>query len=92
MRTVWMRELIKDKFQANAQDRPTDQSTRTVADLMNDISKSDDGVVKMSIGESEYLQSSLHEEFADAIINQFGELGGLLSSWHNDALEQGAKR
>ena len=92
MRTVWMRELIKDKSQSNIPDTSTEQGKRTVVDLVGDISKSDDGVVKMTIGESEYLQSSLHDEFADAIINHFGELGGLVSDWHNDALEQGITR
>ncbi|EJK53274.1 hypothetical protein THAOC_27318 [Thalassiosira oceanica] len=92
MRTVWMRELIKDNSKASVGDRPTDQGKRTLVDLVSDISKSDDGVLKMTIGESEYLQSSLHDEFADAVLNHFGELGGLLSDWHNDAFGQGITR
>jgi len=86
MRTVWTRELIggsdlNDKS-ANSGDK-AEKAQRSVTDLVNDISKSD-GAIKMSIGESEFLSQSLHEEFSDAILDQFDDLSGLLMGWHQE--------
>jgi hypothetical protein len=57
---------------------------RSVSDLVNDIAKSGDGVLKMSIGASEFLSQSIHTEFSDAILDRFGDLGDLLVRWHRE--------
>jgi len=87
MRTVWTRELIggsdqKDKT-INGENK-SEKAQRSVTDLMNDISKSDGSVLKMSIGESEFLTQSLHEEFSDATLDRFSGLSGLLMQWHEE--------
>lgn len=88
MRTVWTRELIiddRDKKDSGAKDRhESDAKTqRSVTDLVKDVSKSD-GVLQMSIGASEFLSESVHEEFSDAILDRFGDLSGLLMQWHEE--------
>ena len=57
---------------------------RSVSDLVNDIAKSEDGVLKMSIGASEFLSQTIHTEFSDAILDRFGDLGALLLKWHSE--------
>ncbi|KAL3757645.1 hypothetical protein ACHAWU_009490 [Discostella pseudostelligera] len=73
MRTVWSRELIGVEIKQ-----------RSVSDLVNDIAKSEDGVLKMSIGPSEFLSQSIHTEFSDAILDRFGDLGDLLVRWQRE--------
>lgn len=89
MRTVWARELIggsvNDK-RDNGSKEGTEkkQQQRDVNDLLNDVSNSDKGVLKMAIGGSDFLSESLHDEFSDAILDRFDELSGLLTKWHNE--------
>ena len=87
MRTVWTRELIGGSQNDLSQDKveSNQQQQRSVTDLANDVAKSD-GVLKMAIGESEFLSNSLHDEFSDAILDRFGDLFGLLSRWHEEGL------
>jgi len=89
MRTVWTRELIggSDFDNNNKNDSVKSDSKkkeRSVTDLVNDVSKSKDGILTMSIGASEFLTNSLHEEFSDAILDRFGDLSGLLMRWHEE--------
>lgn len=94
MRTVWVRELIGKK-QTNIEEdkQTTQQQERTVEDLEKEIAKQR-GVLRMTIGESEFLKTSLHEEFSDAILDRFDELGDLLIGWHEYGLgeQQAPKR
>ena len=99
MRTVWTRELINgssgisssssssnnDQKEKMAQDvgKESAQKQRSVTDLVNEVSKSD-GVLKMSIGESEFLSQSLNDEFRDVIPDRFGDLSGVLMQWHGE--------
>jgi len=89
MRTVWTRELIggsaNDKGDKGSKELvEKKQQQRDVNDLVNDVSNSDKGVLKMAIGESDFLSESLHLEFSDAILDRFDELSGLLTKWHNE--------
>ena len=52
------------------------QQQRGVNDLVNDVSNTDN-VLKMAIGESDFLSESLHDEFSDAILDRFDKLTGL---------------
>ena len=89
MRTVWTRELIggsaNDKGDNGSKEIvEKKQQERDVDDLVKDVSNSDKGVLKMAIGESDFLSESLHLEFSDAILDRFYELSGLLTKWHNE--------
>lgn len=90
MRTVWTRELVggdtaaKGNMNRVATDgKEYEKKQRTVNDLVNDVSKSD-GALKMTIGESDFLSESLHDEFCDAVIERLGDLSGLLMRWHGE--------
>lgn len=90
MRTVWSRELLHklDDFADSSVNNKNsghslEKESRTVRDLMSDIAKSD-GLIKMSVGESDFLRDSLHEEFCDAILDRFIDLSDLLVSWHEE--------
>jgi hypothetical protein len=103
MRTVWSRELIIGRSDNN--NNPADGkssgistvvateegSSRTVGDLANDEAKSD-GVLTMAIGESEFLKESLQEEFCDAILDRFDDLGDLLLGWHEEGTAMAGRR
>ena len=88
MRTVWARELIggsaNDKADNGSKEIAKKQQQRGVNDLVKDVSNSDNGVLKMAIGGSDFLSESLHDEFSDAILDKFDELSGLLTKWHNE--------
>lgn len=93
MRTVWSRELIgcsdtstdrNDSSNNIVNGNSVEVKQRSVSDLVNDIAKSGDGVLKMSIGASEFLSQSIHTEFSDAILDRFGDLGDLLVRWHRE--------
>ena len=80
MRTVWTRELIGGSANDRAvkEDEESEEKQQRLADdLVNDVSKSD-GVLKMAIGASDFLTESLQDEFCDAILDRFEDLGGLL--------------
>ncbi|KAL7549839.1 hypothetical protein ACHAWF_013095 [Thalassiosira exigua] len=93
MRTVWSRELVGggaandgggggakvDGEEGDAQER-----RRSVADLVADVSNSDQRIVTMSVGASDYLGGTLREEFADAVLDRFEDLGDLLERWHRE--------
>lgn len=57
MRTAWARELIgggvNEKGDKDSKEAEKKQQQRGVNDLVNDVSNSDDGVLKMAIGESD---------------------------------------
>lgn len=90
MRSIWIRELISKKPNAvktqKIQQMKIQKEKRTVNDMENEITKQN-GVLKMAIGESEFLASSLHEEFSDAILDRFDGLSDLLLGWHEDGLK-----
>jgi FMN phosphatase YigB (HAD superfamily) len=91
MRSVWVRELIAKQQNLNASNEADTQQNerRSVQDLENEIAKQN-GVLKMAIGESEFLANTLHEEFSDAILERFDELSDLLIGWHDEGLREQA--
>jgi FMN phosphatase YigB (HAD superfamily) len=82
MRSVWARELVLDKQvdYAFSEGKPK----RSVEALVKDVSKNE--VVKMQVGATDYLVNSLHQEFADAIVDRFGEVATVLNAWHSEGL------
>ncbi len=91
MRSVWVRELIggAEAFGGGSgAPSPGGKNKRLVEDLVNDIAKND-GPVKMEIGESDFLTSALHEEFSDAILDRFADLGDLLIQWNVEGSSEG---
>jgi len=102
MRSVWCRELVIDKINAAAAAAAASataaaakvergynaSSSRTVEDLVKEVSEKK--AIRMQVGSDDYLTDSLHREFADAIVDSFGDLGSLLSGWHDNALDASA--
>lgn len=85
MRSVWSRELVLGKLQAKqATDNTQSGSTRSVEDLVKEVSKMK--IVRMQVGSDDYLVDSFQREFADAVIDRFADLAGLLHDWHGEAL------
>ena len=91
MRSVWCRELIKGKEQS----MPT-TTTATTTTTNNEPSSSSSNlkkdldekkVVKMIIGTDDFLMNSIHDEFADAIVDEFREVSKVLSDWHLEGIE-----
>lgn len=85
MRSVWVRELIAKKQNEASAEPETPKVQRTLQELEEELAKQN-GVLKMAIGESEFLATSLHEEFSDAILEKFDELCDLLINWHEEGL------
>lgn len=89
MRSVWSRELVLHKFQ-NEETAPvvsaTGEKEKSVEDLVKQVSEMK--VVRMQVGADDYLADSLQQEFADAVIDRFEELGNLLHDWHRAALPE----
>ncbi|KAK1744064.1 HAD-like hydrolase superfamily phosphatase [Skeletonema marinoi] len=86
MRSVWVRELIggANAFGGGGEATAADSTTkRSVEDLVNDIAKNN-GAITMSIGDSDFLTSALHEEFSDAILDRFADLSDLLIQWNEE--------
>jgi FMN phosphatase YigB (HAD superfamily)/ribosomal protein L40E len=90
MRSIWVRELIaKNQSIITAKETSIQQKVeRTVQDLENE---KEDGVLKMAIGESKFLASTLHDEFSDAILEKFEQLENLLIGWHEEGLKEQAE-
>jgi FMN hydrolase / 5-amino-6-(5-phospho-D-ribitylamino)uracil phosphatase len=90
MRSVWCRELVRTNRSPVGRDASNDKAdaeaapSRTVEDLVTQVSEMK--VVRMEIGTDDYLAASLHEEFADAIVDRFADLGPLLNQWHGEGL------
>jgi len=88
MRTVWCRELVMEKIHAQqeaaSKSANSANNTRTVEELVKEVGETK--VLRMQVGSVDYLTDSLHREFADAIVDSFGDLGSLLNSWHEAAL------
>jgi FMN phosphatase YigB (HAD superfamily) len=94
MRSVWCRELVTTSSASAERIKSTDTKaaeavpSRTVEDLVKQVSEMK--VVKMEVGADDYLAASLHEEFADAVVDRFVELGPLLREWHSEGLHSNA--
>ena len=92
MRTVWSRELVMDKLQQQSNEQAaTKQSNDDTTNreerenlLMKKISE--EKIVKMTIGSEDFLADSIQSEFADAIVDEFLDVGRILQEWHEEGL------
>jgi FMN phosphatase YigB (HAD superfamily) len=90
LRSIWARELVLDKLTVEDQRTPSsaraDDATtkpRTVQDLVQTVGGMK--IIEMSIGADDYLAESLQSEFADAIVDQFGDIPEILNQWQVEA-------
>jgi hypothetical protein len=84
MRCVWSRELIQHKLETTQQSATSDAVEHSVEELVKEISSMK--VVNMQIGADDYLANSFESEFCDEVLDKFGDLGGLIDSWHAGGL------
>jgi FMN phosphatase YigB (HAD superfamily) len=82
MRSIWCRELIMDKL-AKEETKPEPKTNleefrKTVADQK---------MLTMSIGTDDYLTTTLHNEFADAIVDDFCNVAAVVLSWHEEGTQ-----
>ena len=85
MRTIWSRELVREKYGVPAASQPNRESQRTVEDLIRDVSANK--VLQMEIGGDDYLETSLQKEFSDAIVDNFRLIGNVIEQWHTEAVQ-----
>ena len=90
MRSIWCRELVKGKEQSFVSKNGSDGNDTTAnedtnkSNLEKDLA--DKKVVKMIIGSEDFLMTSIQSEFADAIVDEFQDVGKVLSEWHLEGL------
>lgn len=92
MRTVWARELVKKKLEVATSEKKTNDNGKGKLSPEKELLEfqkkvSEEPVVKMGIGSEDYLMESIQGEYADSIIDSFGELAGVLQKWHNESLQ-----
>lgn len=80
MSTVWSRELILDKIESTGGSPPTKEEKR-VEDFVKEISGKK--VIQMQVGAEDYLTDAFQSEFADAIVDRFGDLIHILMEWNS---------
>jgi len=86
MRTIWARELVRDKLinqEVWKTAAESSQQERTVEQLVKEISELE--VVEMQVGADNYLATSLQEEFADAVTDTFQGIATVLRQWQHEA-------
>jgi len=87
MRTVWARELVMNKTEVpKVSEKMSNEKLDNVEDFVKKVSEMK--VIKMEIGTDDYLVSGLQREFADATIDEFSELAGILKQWHEEAQKE----
>lgn len=82
MRTIWSRELVRQRIPGVKPDN--NANSRSVEQFVKEISGMK--VVKMEVGAADYLADSLQQEFADAAVDHFRDLGKVVSRWHEEGL------
>ncbi|CAB9527334.1 Inherit from NOG: had-superfamily hydrolase, subfamily ia, variant [Seminavis robusta] len=106
LRTIWARELILDKLQTQKVSKAKPQleasKEETIAAQYNQQPSEEQklvefqkkvnsqAVVKMAVGAEDYLTASIQQEFADAVIDNFEELPGVLRQWQEQSQPQSA--
>lgn len=83
MRSIWCRELIMDKL-------PKEEIKQKPKTDLVEFKKNvaDQAILKMSIGAEDYLMEALHDEFADAIVDDFRDVAKVISAWHGEGTRQ----
>lgn len=80
MRSIWSRELIAKPNEPTEKAKPK----KSVEELVKQVAGMK--VIEMTIGADDYLVDSIRSEFADAVVDSFGELGDVLAAWQESAL------
>lgn len=80
MRSIWARELIAKPNQPAKEAKPK----KSMEEFVKQVSEKK--VIEMTIGADDYLLDSIRSEFADAVVDTFGELGDVLTDWQQTAL------
>lgn len=83
MRSVWARELILDKMKENKETVVTTPK-KTVEEFVKEVSSKK--IIEMAVGADNYLVDSIRSEFADAVVDSFGEICDVLSEWQESAM------
>lgn len=81
MRSIWARELILSKTKAKAE---VEKPKKSMEEFVKEVA--DNKVIEMAVGADDYLVDSIRSEFADAVVDSFGELSEVLSEWQQNAL------
>lgn len=83
MRTIWARELVMDKLvlEETKRESRNEQSVEEFVKKMSELK-----AIKMEVGTDDYLANALQQEFADAVVDRFDDLGSVLHKWHDEAL------
>lgn len=99
MRTIWAQELILDKLEKTKETitaQYSDDDANTNKEIVSPEKEllqfqekiNSQTVVKMSVGAEDYLMSSIQQEFADAVIDDFSDLPNVLQKWHGQSMRQ----
>lgn len=86
MRTIWARELVRDKIVNGEVWRTAASSSkqgRTVEELVKEVAELE--VIEMQVGADNYLAASLEAEFADAVTDQFLDVATIVRQWQVEA-------
>lgn len=86
MRTIWARELVRDKVVTEDAWKTAAESSeqeRTVEELVKEVAELE--VVEMQVGADNYLANSMQAEFADAVADEFREVANILRRWQEEA-------
>lgn len=85
MRSIWAKELVRRKL--SPEQRPDLEANKTIKSLEEfEKEVSSQRVIQMQIGTQDYLMESLETEFADAVVDRFDQLTGIISQWHQQGL------
>jgi hypothetical protein len=88
MRSIWSRELIRNKVvraDGDINDAQESATKRSVEDLVKAVAEK--GVVSMQVGTEDYLAETLHNEFADMITDEFRTIAKVLKEWQKEAIQ-----
>ncbi len=88
MRSIWSRELVLDKLSSSSSSPPPppvpERPQRTEDDLKKEVSENK--TLRMIIGTEDYVLDSIQGEFADAIVDNFGDVSKVITMWHEEGL------
>lgn len=87
IRSIWCRELVKEKLRINEKKitSETESEKRDVSDFMREVTENG-GRLSMKIGSDDFLTDSIHNEFADAIVDEFEHLTTILAKWNEKSI------
>jgi len=83
MRSIWARELILPKTEVKSE---VERPKKSMEEFVKEVA--DKKVIEMSVGADDYLVDSIRSEFADAVVDNFGELSDVLLEWQQRAFRR----